>query len=217
MPIKFSFSDPKLSKTLLKVISLAAVVSMLIVSCKTAVTGEQINASSEGSKFSEFVDAQGNISLPVNYRTTFSHLGTYSVASKTGGMADELHGVYTRPNDALAYNQNGKFPDGAILVKEVYSTKSEPLTTGDVSWASTVKIWFVMIKDSKGRFKGNNLWGDGWGWALFEAKNPLKQVANDYKSECRACHVPAKKDDWLYIGRFPGRQLSTPTANTKQK
>ena len=29
-----------------------------------------------------------------------------------------------------------------------------------------------MIKDAKGRFPGNDLWGDGWGWALFLAKEP---------------------------------------------
>jgi len=215
MPIKFNFSDPKLSKSLFKVIAVAAVVSMFNVSCKTAVTGEQISATSEESKFSEFVDAQGNISLPINYRTTFTHMGTYSVATKTGGMTDEMHGVYTRPVDAQAYRRDGRFPDGAILVKEVYSTKSEPLTTGDVSWASTVKIWFVMVKASKGRFKGNSLWGDGWGWALFEAKNPLKQVAHDYKGECRACHVPAQKNDWLYVSRFPDLQKPFPASNSK--
>lgn len=206
MPIKLCMYYPTLSKRLLKIGLVTVVVGIISVSCKTTDTGEQMSPSSEDSKFSDYVDGQGDISLPANYRKTFTHLGTYSVASKTGGTTDELHGVYTRPEDAQAYKRNGRFPDGAILVKEVYSTKSEPLTTGDVSWASKVKIWFVMVKDSKGRFKGNNLWGDGWGWALFEAKDPLKQVAKDYKGDCKACHVPAQKDDWLYVGRFPDLQ-----------
>ena len=66
-----------------------------------------------------------------------------------------------------------------------------------------IKIWFVMIKDSKGRFPGNDLWGDGWGWALFEAKEPARNVATDYKTDCKLCHVPAKKDDWVYIRGYP--------------
>ena len=42
-----------------------------------------------------------------------------------------------------------------------------------------------MIKDAKGRFPGNDLWGDGWGWALFEAKDPKKNVATDYTTDCK--------------------------------
>jgi hypothetical protein len=32
---------------------------------------------------------------------------------------------------------------------------------------------------------------------LFEAKDPKKNVATDYKTDCRTCHVPAKKYDWV--------------------
>ena len=56
-----------------------------------------------------------------------------------------------------------------------------------------------MIKDSKGRFPGNDLWGDGWGWGLFEAKDPKRNVATNFRTDCIPCHVPAKKDDWLYV------------------
>jgi len=185
----------------IKTIRIMLIASIIGIFCNSVAIAEEAN------KFSEYVDEQGNITFPIGYRGTFTHLGTYSVASKMGGTTDELHGVYTRPEDAQAYKRDGRFPDGAILIKEVLATKSEPLTTGDVTWASKAKVWFVMIKDSTGRFKGNDLWGDGWGWALFEAKEPLKQVSHDYKSECRACHVPAKKDDWLYIGRFSDLQM----------
>jgi hypothetical protein len=46
-----------------------------------------------------------------------------------------------------------------------------------------------MIEDSQGRFKGNNLWGDGWGWALFEARDPKKQVATDYRTASCGCNL----------------------------
>ena len=83
-----------------------------------------------------------------------------------------MHNVYLRPEDVRAYRKDGHFPDGTVLVKEITNVSSDKLTTGHSSWSTDVKLWFVMIKDSKGRFPGNDLWGDGWGWALFMAKEP---------------------------------------------
>ena len=155
------------------------------------------------ASFSPYVDAKGNISLPQDYRTTFLHLGTFSVASKTEKEAAELHNVYTRKEDWATYKSTGKWPDGAIIVKDVYETSSEDLTTGHSSWASKIKVWFVMVKDTTKRFPDNEIWGDGWGWALFEGKDRNKQVSESYKSDCRSCHVPARKTDWLYLDRLP--------------
>lgn len=157
----------------------------------------------EPEKFSPYVDDKGNIALPADYKTTFNHLGTFATAGKVGGPVDQLHGVYARPEDINAYRKDGTFPDGAVIVKDVYKVKSDNLTTGTVTWATDIDVWFVMVKDAKGRFKGNDLWGDGWGWALFKGTDPKKQVASDYTTDCRACHVPAKKDDWLYVRGYP--------------
>ena len=38
---------------------------------------------------------------------------------------------------------------------------TEPMTTGTVSHAQTLKGWFVMVRDSKNIHPGNKLWGDG--------------------------------------------------------
>lgn len=154
-------------------------------------------------KFSDYVDEKGAISLPADYQTAFVHLGSFATATKAGGPVDELHGVYARPDDVRAYRRDGKFPDGAVLVKEVRAAASANLTTGTATWATDPKLWFVMVKDAAGRFQGNALWGDGWGWALFEAKDPKRQAATDYKTDCRACHLPAKADDWLYVRGYP--------------
>jgi hypothetical protein len=155
--------------------------------------------AAKADDFSPYVTEDGAISLPAEFREKFLHLGTWAVATKPGKPVDELHGVYARPEDVQAYRRDGKFPDGAALVKEVTSVDSEKLTAGHATWATDVKIWFVMIKDAKGRFSKNDLWGDGWGWALFEAKDPKRNVATDYKSDCKVCHLPAKKDDWVYV------------------
>lgn len=48
-----------------------------------------------------------------------------------------------------------------------------------------------------------SLWGDGWGWALFKADAPDKQVATDYKKDCLGYHIPAKSTDWTYVHGYP--------------
>ena len=161
--------------------------------------------------FSAYVTKEGDISLPMDYREKFLHLGTFAVASNPDKPVNEMHNVYARVEDIQAYRRDGKFPDGAVLVKDVMSVDSEKLTTGQSTWSKGIKIWFVMVKDSKGRFPSSNLWGDGWGWALFEAKNPNKNVATDYTTDCRLCHVPAKKDDWIYTRGYPVLAKSAPT------
>ena len=153
--------------------------------------------------FSPYVTKDGGISRPTDYRDTFEYLGSYAVATKPDKPVDEMHVVYARPEDVRAYRRDGKFPDGATLVKEVTRVGSERLTTGQSHWATDVKLWFVMIKDAKGRFPDNDLWGDGWGWALFLAKEPARNVATDYSTDCRTCHIPARKDDWVYVRGYP--------------
>lgn len=162
-------------------------------------------ANSAGSNsFSQFVDGEGNIKVPTDYRSDWDYLGTWSIASKKEGEgAAEFHGVYTQPGTIEEFRKTGKFPDGAVLVKELLQTKTASLTTGKVSWGTEIKGWFVMIKDTEGRFSGHRLWGDGWGWALFNADDPTTTVTKDYKTECIPCHLPAKQDDWVYIYGYP--------------
>ena len=133
------------------------------------------SSASKAYDFSPYVTKDGAISRPTDYRDTFEHLGSYAVATKPDKPLDEMHNVYARPEDVRAYRRDGKFPDGAMLVKEVTRVGSEKLTTGQFHWTTDIKLWFVMIKDSKGRFPGNDLWGDGWGWALFVAKGARAQ------------------------------------------
>jgi len=148
----------------------------------------------------ELVDKQGNIRKPADYRDPFELLGTYTVIDPKG---NQMHVTYASPGTAAYYRKTGKFPDGAVLVKEIYGTDHAQLTTGDAHWASGIKVWFVKIKDEKSRYPDNKLWGDGWGWALFKADAPDKQVATDYKKDCLGCHIPAKSTDWTYIQGFP--------------
>ena len=149
------------------------------------------------------VDASGNLHVPADYRTNYQFLGAWAVASGTGRASKELHVVYASPGTITAYRDNGGFLEGTVLVKEVFWAGTGEMTTGTVSHAQTLKGWFVMVKDSTGRYAGNRLWGDGWGWSWFDAANPSKTTSTDYQTDCLSCHVPARASDWVYVGGYP--------------
>lgn len=196
-----SYREPRPKQSWLFRISLIAIALIAVSGAWTI--RELFAQQSEPKVFSKYVNKAGDISLPEDFETTFVHLGTVSVAPKLEQPVNELHSTYTRHEDLAAFLKDGKFPDGAVLVKEVRSTSNSTLTTGEAAYGSDIKVWFVMIKDSKGQFPKNELWGDGWGWGLFEGGDRNKQVAVDYKTECRTCHVPAKKQDWIYTQCYP--------------
>jgi Cytochrome P460 len=168
--------------------------------CMLAGYAEVRSQGKSGPNGFSLVDKNGNISKPADVRDTYQSLGAYTVLDPKG---NQMHMTYASPGTAEAYRKTGKFPDGTILVKEVFGTDHAQMTTGDAHWASGTKVWFVLIKDAKGRYPNNPLWGDGWGWALFKSDAPDKQVATDYKKDCQGCHIPAQSTDWIYVKGYP--------------
>jgi hypothetical protein len=163
---------------------------------------QQVKSQSNGSHSGwDLVDKDGNIRKPADVRDLYQFLGTYTPTDLNGDT--QMHPTYASPGAAQYYRKNGKFADGTVLVKEVFGTDHAQMTTGDARWASKTIVWFVMIKDDKGRYPGNPLWGDGWGWALFKPDAPDKQVATDFKKDCLGCHIPAKATDWVYVQGYP--------------
>lgn len=151
--------------------------------------------------YASMVGSDGMISFPKNFPTGYMFIGTWSVTAPSG--EGEVHSVFARPADVSSFQKAGEFPDGAVLVKEVSGVRTSDLTTGKASWAQDRKTWFVMIKDEKGRFPGNPLWGDGWGWAQFDPADTGKQIATNYRTDCKSCHVPAKSSDWVFSYGYP--------------
>ncbi|MEQ9617702.1 MAG: cytochrome P460 family protein [Deltaproteobacteria bacterium] len=182
-------------KLKLTIVTVAAIFASLIVAVHFVETEED-------ESFSPYVDKDGKITRLTDFKENWTFLGSWTLPDKKD---DGMHIVYTQPGVVEEYKKSGgKFPDGAVLVKEVRSTKSEAMTTGpNVIHAKDEVLWFVMIKDAKGRYPDNPLWGDGWGWALYYANDPSKNVATDYKIDCLGCHVPAKQTDWVYVQGYP--------------
>ncbi len=149
------------------------------------------------------VDANGNLHVPANYRTSYQFLGSWAVAEGPGKTPDQLHIVYASPGTIAAYRKDKRFADGSVLVKEVFQTTTGPMKTGTVSRVQTLKGWFVMVKDTKDSHPGNALWGDGWAWSWFDADNTSKTTSTNYRVNCLPCHVPARATDWIYVQGYP--------------
>jgi len=147
--------------------------------------------------------ATGVIKLPDSFRTDYEFLGAWAVSgdADTGGKIGQ-HIVYASPGTVKAYRATAKFPDGTVLVKELFNGKTEDLTTGSATSAAAVAGYFVMVKDAAGRNTGP-LWGDGWGWAFFGADNTSQTTTKDYQAECLTCHEPVRDRDLIYSYAYP--------------
>ena len=181
-------------------ISVAAISAAIAIAAKAQMSG---GSSRDLSKTDQVADAAGNLHVPDSYRTSYEFLGSWAVAADQGQGAKEFHTVYASPGTAAAYRNDGRFPDGSVLVKEVFRAATGPMTTGTVSHADTLKGWFVMVKDSKGLHSDNKLWGNGWGWSWFDAADASKTTSTDYRLNCFSCHVPAQASDWVYVDGYP--------------
>ncbi|HEX3496039.1 MAG TPA: cytochrome P460 family protein [Methylocella sp.] len=180
-----------------------SIVGLLAAVSVTAYGQMGLSAATNGQNAEVVVDTIGNLRVPADYRTAYQSLGSWAVAADKGPGSKEIHVVYASPGTIAAYRKDGRFPDGSVLVKEVFQTDTGEMTTGTVSHAQTLKGWFVMMKDSKDSHPGNKLWGDGWGWSWFDAANPSKTTSTDYKMDCQSCHVPARASDWIYVKGYP--------------
>jgi len=138
----------------------------------------ETTVSPNGPQAETVVDPSGNLRVPEAYRTTYQSLGSWAVAADHGQGSKELHVVYASPGTIAAYRRDGRFPNGAVLVKEVFQAATGEMTTGTVSHAKTLKGWFVMMRDDNDRHSGNKLRGDGRGWSWFDSDNPVKDIVD---------------------------------------
>ena len=200
--------DRKDLKTMAK-IRIPALLSMVALTfcamplISAAPVGRASATDEPGQATNAIADAEGALRVPADYRSMYEYLGSWAVAADPGPGSKQLHSVYASPGAVAAFRTNGHFPDGAVLVKEVYETATSPMTTGTVSHAETLAGWFVMVKDSKSTHPHNKLWGSGWAWSWFDAANPLKTTSTDYTTDCQPCHIPAQSTDWIYTQGYP--------------
>lgn len=196
---------------------------LIVLSACNQETSESVSSVKKGNTFSAYVDDKGNISRPEDFRENWTHLGSWYVTSDGMSGSATMHDVYATPESVKDFRENGQWPDGTVLVKAVSGLQDRQLTTGHAQWTGDADVWFVMVRDREDRFPDNKAWGEGWGWALFEAKDPEKNLTTNWRgtgfNNCFGCHVPAKKTEWVYIDGYPtvrdsARYPKLDTANT---
>jgi hypothetical protein len=170
-------------------VGLAVAVSLI---AGTVAAIAQISGAAPADPTANVVDAAGHLRVPADYRTLYQALGSWAIAADSGEGSKEMHTVYASPGAIDAYRKTGHFRDGAVLVKEVFATSTNEMTTGTVSHADKLKGWFVMVKDSKGTHPDNPLWGDGWGWSWFDADKPVETTSTEYHSDCMGATCPPR-------------------------
>src|SRR5262245_47837502 len=141
----------------MKALALTGIAGVLVIVAAHGQSDTTASKSRDGAEGG--VDGRGDLPGPGGCRTTYQLLGSWAIAAGQGEGSKGLHVVYASPGTITAFRKDGRFPDGAVLVKEVFEAATEQMTTGTVSHAETLKGWFVMVKDSKGQYAGNKLWG----------------------------------------------------------
>jgi hypothetical protein len=152
------------------------------------------------------VEAEPALQVPsADYRRDWVELGTYSMlADNPAEGAKRLQFVYTERKNLDAYLKSGSFPDGAVLVKDVFAGKTETLTCGTVSYAGDLLGRFILVKDSSNSKAGSSpRFGDGWGWAFYEGSETKMTVTTNYKTDCLGCHEPTRATDLVYVQGYP--------------
>jgi hypothetical protein len=101
-----------LSTVVLSVVGLLVVVSVVADRSQMGMGGaaEEPNAET-------VVDANGNLKVPADYRTSYQFLGGWAIAADKGQGSREMHVVYVSPGTIAAYRKDGHFPDGSVLVR----------------------------------------------------------------------------------------------------
>lgn len=154
--------------------------------------------------YSLYVDEEGKMTLPADLLTNWELIGMNGLMAEDKTSVVSLHSVFTQPEAAKYFKDNGQFADGTILIKEIRNAKMTTGTTGLVGYSDDVDVWFMMVKDTQGRFEGNADWGSGWGWALFSGDDMTTNTSRGWEQECMGCHLPVKEQDWVHSSHYPG-------------
>src|SRR5260370_22745703 len=114
--------ESKLPTRLGYVVGLICAISVLGTSA-LVITPSLAHAADAGS----IADANGNLHVPVNYREKYEFLGSWAIAADKVQGSQQIHVVYASAGAIAAFRQRGAFPDGPVLVKEVYHATTAPM------------------------------------------------------------------------------------------
>jgi hypothetical protein len=152
----------------------------------------------------------GDLVLPTGFREWVFVGGPITPNGLNDGEAQfpEFHDVYIERENLRYYQQQGNFPDGTVLVKELalaqkgkYSDGSVDSASGRGYFPSELHGIDVMVKDSK-RFANTNKWGF---FTFGHQAPPYKPTAQVMPStQCASCHIAGvAKTDMVWVQYYP--------------
>jgi hypothetical protein len=130
------------------------------------------------------------IPYPNGYRK-WVHVGTTLVGPTSPFFASNggIHHIYANEKALKGY-ETGKFPDGAMIVFDLLTTKE---FNGATLEGSRQRI-DVMLKDAQ-RFPGTG----GWGFERFlgDSDND-RPLTEERRGQCFSCHEKRKEQDFVF-------------------
>lgn len=144
----------------------------------------------------------GKLKQPVGYRkwTYVGEVVTPNDMNDGEASFPEFHSVYIDPASFAAYEQTGKFPDGAVVVKELSSVGAKHASSGNGYFQGEFTGLEAAIKDSK-RFKDEP---GNWAYFSFGHKYPLKaEASKNAAAACNQCHQDNANTDWVFSQYYP--------------
>lgn len=131
----------------------------------------------------------GAIKFPADYKSTYTN---YLNLDRTQND-DQIIRLYANDIAVESMKANGKFPDGSVLVGEIYKAKKDAsgkVVTSALGHRIIDKFALIAVMEKQAG------WGDKFPDGLkngdwdFAAFNPDGSVAKKDLNACRACHSP---------------------------
>src|SRR5262249_30249552 len=131
----------------------------------------------------------GSIAYPDGYRK-WAHVKTMLVGPQSPFFKSSggIHHIYANEKGMEGYT-TGRFPDGAILIFDLFETKERDGTTAE---GRRQRI-DVMAKESR-RFSSSG----GWGFERFLGDSKKPTLGEDHRKECLDCHQRRKDHDLVF-------------------
>ena len=100
-----------------------------------------------------------------------------------------IHNTYGNPKAIQGYQANKKFPDGSVIVFDLFEAVDQDNTVSEGGRKAVV----VMAKDSK-KYRDTN----GWGYQVFDPTTKKATIDAKAAADCHACHVQVKDQDYVF-------------------
>lgn len=152
----------------------------------------------------------GRLKLPKDFREWVFLGAPFTPHALNDGKANfpEFHNVYVQPEAFLAYRQNGKWPVGTIMLKELqliddpkseFKDGSRYEVSGRGYFPGPVNGVDASVKDPK-RFPESR----GWGYFNFNHGPPPYKAAAAAApvAECAQCHIDNSHEDMTFIKMY---------------